>query len=83
MAEQELTAAIVGQGYVGLPVAMRAVEVGMTVVGFDLDEAKIDALADGRTYIDDVGDADVRRRWPPAGTGRPPSRPTSPASTSP
>jgi len=55
-----INAAIVGQGYVGLPVAMRAVEVGMNVVGFDLDEAKIDALAEGRTYVDDVTDADVQ-----------------------
>ncbi|MBA3605883.1 MAG: nucleotide sugar dehydrogenase [Acidimicrobiia bacterium] len=53
------TAAIVGQGYVGLPVAMRAVEVGVHVVGYDLDAAKIDALRDGRTYIDDVTDDDI------------------------
>ena len=29
---------LVGQGYVGLPVAMRAVEVGFPVVGFELDD---------------------------------------------
>jgi len=79
---QALTAAIVGQGYVGLPVAMRAVEVGMQVVGFDLDEAKIEALADGRSYIDDVTDADVRPPSTPAATCRPSSRPTCTASTS-
>ena len=28
---------VVGQGYVGLPIAMRAVEVGHRVVGFDID----------------------------------------------
>jgi UDP-N-acetyl-D-glucosamine dehydrogenase len=75
MAGQELTAAIVGQGYVGLPVAMRAVEVGMSVIGFDLDEAKIDALADGRTYIDDVGDADVRAALA-SGRYRPTAKPS-------
>ena len=32
--------AVVGQGYVGLPLAMRAVEVGHTVVGFDLDKSR-------------------------------------------
>ena len=31
---------IVGQGYVGLPLAMRAVEVGYQVVGFDKDSSR-------------------------------------------
>ena len=51
---------VIGQGYVGLPLAMRAVEVGFDVVGLDLDIAKIDGLAAGRTHIDDVTDTDVR-----------------------
>ncbi len=50
---------VIGQGYVGLPLAMRAVEVGFDVVGFDLDPGKISGLADGRTHIDDITDADV------------------------
>lgn len=51
---------VIGQGYVGLPLAMRAVEVGLDVVGFDLDQRKIDGLNAGRTHIDDVTDADVQ-----------------------
>jgi UDP-N-acetyl-D-glucosamine dehydrogenase len=51
---------VVGQGYVGLPLAMRAVEVGFDVVGFDLDQSKIDGLIAARTHIDDVADADVQ-----------------------
>ena len=51
--------AILGQGYVGLPVAMRAVEVGYTVIGFDPDQAKISGLTAGRSHIDDITDADV------------------------
>jgi UDP-N-acetyl-D-glucosamine dehydrogenase len=51
---------VVGQGYVGLPLAMRAVEVGFDVVGFDLDVTKIDGLASGQTHIDDITDADVQ-----------------------
>ena len=35
---------VVGQGYVGLPLAMRGVEVGYDVVGFDLAEGRIDAF---------------------------------------
>ncbi|MDH3704669.1 MAG: nucleotide sugar dehydrogenase [Acidimicrobiia bacterium] len=45
---------VIGQGYVGLPVAMRAVAVGFDVVGYDLDDRRIDALADGRSYVEDV-----------------------------
>ncbi len=50
---------VIGQGYVGLPVAMRAVEVGFDVVGFDVDEAKIEGMAAGRSHIDDITDADI------------------------
>lgn len=51
---------VIGQGYVGLPLAVRAVEVGFDVVGFDLDAVKIGGLAAGRTHIDDISDDDVR-----------------------
>ncbi len=52
---------VVGQGYVGLPLAMRAVDVGFDVVGLDLDERKIDGLRSGHSHIDDVTDADIER----------------------
>jgi UDP-N-acetyl-D-glucosamine dehydrogenase len=32
---------VVGQGYVGLPLAMRAVDAGFDVVGFDVDATKV------------------------------------------
>jgi UDP-N-acetyl-D-glucosamine dehydrogenase len=48
---------IVGQGYVGLPLAVRAVEQGHDVVGFDLDHRKIAELAAGTSYIEDIPDA--------------------------
>jgi len=38
---------------------MRAVDVGFSVVGFDVSESKVDGLRAGRTHIDDVTDADV------------------------
>ena len=50
---------IVGQGYVGLPVAMRSVEVGDDVVGFDLDDSKVAGLNAGRSHVVDVTDVDV------------------------
>ncbi|MBF4578676.1 nucleotide sugar dehydrogenase [Frigoribacterium sp. VKM Ac-2530] len=45
---------VVGQGYVGLPVAMRAVEVGHDVVGVDLDVARVELLQSGTSYVDDI-----------------------------
>ncbi|HEV8065654.1 MAG TPA: nucleotide sugar dehydrogenase, partial [Acidimicrobiales bacterium] len=46
---------VIGQGYVGLPLAMRAVAVGYDVIGHDVDEQRVAALAAGTSYIDDVG----------------------------
>jgi len=47
---------VVGQGYVGLPVAMRAVEVGFDVVGFDVDVTRVKGLAAGESHVEDVPD---------------------------
>jgi UDP-N-acetyl-D-glucosamine dehydrogenase len=47
---------VVGQGYVGLALAMRAVEVGFDVVGYDVDGDRIKSLAAGRSFVEDVGD---------------------------
>ncbi|KRE66451.1 UDP-N-acetyl-D-glucosamine dehydrogenase [Arthrobacter sp. Soil761] len=51
---------IVGQGYVGLPVAIRAAEVGYTVVGVDVDKRRIDDLLAGRSYVDDIDSSTLR-----------------------
>ncbi|GAB2518771.1 nucleotide sugar dehydrogenase [Paramicrobacterium agarici] len=51
---------VVGQGYVGLPVAMRAVEVGFDVVGIDLDRPRVASLSDGISYVDDISDDTLR-----------------------
>jgi UDP-N-acetyl-D-mannosaminuronic acid dehydrogenase/UDP-N-acetyl-D-glucosamine dehydrogenase len=51
--------AVLGQGYVGLPLAVRAVEVGHTVVGFDPDKDRVDRLRRGQSFIDDITDADL------------------------
>ena len=50
---------VIGQGYVGLPVAMRAVEVGFDVVGFDVSIERVEALARGESFVGDVSDATV------------------------
>ncbi|MDQ4092583.1 MAG: nucleotide sugar dehydrogenase [Actinomycetota bacterium] len=50
---------VVGQGYVGLPVAIRAVEAGFDVIGFDIDKTRIDRLSKAETFIDDITDSDL------------------------
>ncbi|WP_033218759.1 nucleotide sugar dehydrogenase [Kitasatospora phosalacinea] len=45
---------IAGQGYVGLPLAVRAAEVGHRVVGYDVDERRIKRLAVGESYVEDI-----------------------------
>jgi UDP-N-acetyl-D-mannosaminuronic acid dehydrogenase/UDP-N-acetyl-D-glucosamine dehydrogenase len=52
---------IVGQGYVGLPIAMRAVEAGFSVVGLDVDSVRVWSLKDGKSYVDDVSDSALRQ----------------------
>jgi len=46
---------IVGLGYVGLPLAIAFAETGHDVVGLDLDPRKIEALNEGRSYVEDIG----------------------------
>ena len=51
--------AVLGLGYVGLPLAMRAVEKGYDVVGFDVNKTRVDRLQRGSTFIDDITDEDI------------------------
>ena len=50
---------IVGMGYVGLPLALRFAEVGYSVLGFDIDGSKIEALNAGRSYIGHISQQSV------------------------
>ena len=43
-----------GLGYAGLPLAMAFAETGFEVTGIDLDEARVSALREGRSYLVDV-----------------------------
>ena len=45
---------IVGLGYVGLPLMLRYVEVGYSVLGFDIDQDKVNSLMNGRSYIEHI-----------------------------
>jgi UDP-N-acetyl-D-glucosamine dehydrogenase len=48
------TVAIIGLGYVGLPLSLQFARSGMSVLGLDIDLDKVDALNNGRSYIKHV-----------------------------
>jgi UDP-N-acetyl-D-glucosamine dehydrogenase len=50
----KLKVAIVGLGYVGLPLSLQFARSGVPVLGMDVDVAKVEALNDGRSYIKHV-----------------------------
>ncbi len=51
---------ILGLGYVGLPLAMRYVEAGYKVIGFDVDPNKVEMLSEGKSYIKHLGQAKIQ-----------------------
>ena len=53
--------AVVGQGYVGLPLAVEFAKAGFHVAGIDLDKKKVDALNQGESYIPDVASEVLRQ----------------------
>ncbi len=58
---------VIGQGYVGLPLAMRAVEVGYDVVGLEVDKTRVERLAAGDSYVEDISSESLAANL---GTGR-------------
>ena len=50
---------VVGQGYVGLPLAMRAVEVGFDVTGFEIDPRRVSRLSAGDSYVEDISNDEL------------------------
>lgn len=50
---------VMGQGYVGLPLSMRAVEVGADVTGYDPDTERVKRLNAGESYVEDVSSTEL------------------------
>jgi len=48
---------VIGQGYVGLPVSIRASEADFEVIGFDINLSRVRDLAAGKSFIEDISDA--------------------------
>ena len=53
---REKTLAIIGQGYVGLPLAMAAVDAGWSVVGIEKSVSRVDQLNSGSSPVEDISD---------------------------
>ena len=54
IASKKAVVGIVGLGYVGLPLMLRFAEVGYRVLGFDIDQGKVNALNAGASYIEHI-----------------------------
>src|SRR5205814_7927576 len=55
IAEKSARVGIIGQGYVGLPLALVFQEAGFQVTGFDVDAAKVAAITRGESFIKHIG----------------------------
>ena len=53
--------AIIGLGYVGLPLCIRFCESGINVIGLDVDQDKVDAINDGKSYIKHIDPVTIKR----------------------
>jgi UDP-N-acetyl-D-glucosamine dehydrogenase len=51
--------AIIGQGYVGLTIAVGAAGAGHTVIGFDVNQNLVDQLNSGKSHIEGISDSQI------------------------
>ena len=54
LVERRAVVGVIGLGYVGLPLAVEFARGGLKVIGFDLDQSRVDSISNGRSYIPDV-----------------------------
>ena len=52
---------VIGLGYVGLPLCIRFLEVGFSVIGFDMDLAKIKKLKVNKSYIKSIQSKTIKK----------------------
>jgi UDP-N-acetyl-D-glucosamine dehydrogenase len=52
--------AVIGLGYVGLPLAQEALRAGLSVVGYDVSDRVITGLNAGKSHVDDLSDTDIQ-----------------------
>jgi UDP-N-acetyl-D-glucosamine dehydrogenase len=57
LSDRSKVLAIIGQGYVGLPLAMAAVDAGWTVIGIEKSASRVNQLNSGSSPVEDISDA--------------------------
>jgi len=60
ISERRARVGVIGLGYVGLPLALLYVAQKFPVTGFDIDQAKVRALREGRSYIYRIPETDIQ-----------------------
>src|SRR3989338_3672437 len=58
--DRSATAAVIGLGYVGLPLALEIARAGFKTIGIDSSWEKVEAVSAGNNYIRDVDSSDLR-----------------------
>ena len=53
--------AVIGLGYVGLPLAIQATDSNLNVYGYDIDEDKVNSFNLGKSAIEDISDAELQK----------------------
>ena len=54
--------AIIGLGYVGLPLSIQFARSGVSVLGLDVDQAKVDSINTGKSYIKHIKSDDIKEK---------------------
>jgi nucleotide sugar dehydrogenase len=52
---------VMGMGYVGLPLAVEKARAGYNVIGFDIQQKRVDMINKGKNYIGDVNDEELKQ----------------------
>ena len=61
LSDRSKVLAIIGQGYVGLPLAMAAVDAGWSVIGIEKSVSRVNQLNSGSSPVEDISDARLAR----------------------
>ena len=61
ISKRTLRVAVIGLGYVGLPLATTFAEAGFHVTGIDVDQKKVDQATRGESYLPDIPSSQLRR----------------------
>lgn len=59
--EKTAVIGVVGLGYVGLPLAVEKAKAGYKVIGFDIQQKRVDMVNKGQNYIGDVVDKELEQ----------------------